>query len=313
MRDELAGWLGSFDRYGGNGADREFYLECWNGDAYVSDRVKFDGVPLRIEHASLANIGGIVPDRLREALAGADDGLPARFIFVWPEPEPITALCERGATDAAERRRKLLKAAARLRALKMGTGDNGRPIPIILRLDDDAFHLFDDQRQDSMGRARCASGLAGGWHGKNAGRLLRLAIVFELLAWAAFDVAAFEPASISADAMVRAGGFVDYAGAMFERVTAGLAITQAQADAAQIARHLLTIAKAAPLRARLKPLNERQLYQHRGFTWARDPKRRAEAFAVLCDASWVRRPRADGHGRPRGDWEVNPRILEAKR
>jgi len=33
VRDELAGWLGSFDRYGGNGADRSFYLECWNGGA----------------------------------------------------------------------------------------------------------------------------------------------------------------------------------------------------------------------------------------------------------------------------------------
>jgi Protein of unknown function (DUF3987) len=27
VREELAGWIGSFDRYGGNGADRAFYLE----------------------------------------------------------------------------------------------------------------------------------------------------------------------------------------------------------------------------------------------------------------------------------------------
>jgi hypothetical protein len=68
---------------------------------------------------------------------------------------------------------------------------------------------------------------------------------------------------------------------MFERVVAGLAITRAQADAAQIARHLLAIAQAAPEGARLKPLNERRLYQLRGFAWARDAKRRAGAFAVL--------------------------------
>jgi hypothetical protein len=77
VRDELAGWLGSFDRYGGEGADRGFYLECWNGAPYVCDRVKFNAVPLRIEHASLSIIGGMVPDRLRDALAEADDGLPA--------------------------------------------------------------------------------------------------------------------------------------------------------------------------------------------------------------------------------------------
>jgi len=312
VRDELAGWLGSFDRYGGEGADRGFYLECWNGAPYVCDRVKFNAVPLRIEHASLSIIGGMVPDRLRDALAEADDGLPARFIFIWPEPVPIASLVERGTTDAADRRNLLEKAARRLRGLKMGTNNHGKAEPIVLRIDHDAFALFDEQRAETMQRARAAAGLAGGWHGKNPGRLLRLALVFECLAWAAHDEQGCEPVSVSADAIVRAGGFIDYAGGMFERVIAGLAITRAQADAAQIARHVLAIAKAAPLGARLKPLNERQLYQHRGFTWARDPKGRAEAFSVLCDAGWVRRPHADGHGRPRGDWQVNPRILEAK-
>jgi hypothetical protein len=81
-RDELAGWLGNMDRYGGKGGDRGFYLECWNGTAYDCDRVKFNGVPLRIEHAALAMLGGMVPDKLREALAEADDGLAARFIYL---------------------------------------------------------------------------------------------------------------------------------------------------------------------------------------------------------------------------------------
>jgi hypothetical protein len=35
-RDELAGWLGSMDRYGGNGAHRAFYLECWNGGSSLN-------------------------------------------------------------------------------------------------------------------------------------------------------------------------------------------------------------------------------------------------------------------------------------
>ena len=313
VRDELAGWLGSFDRYGGNGGDRGFYLECWNGGAYVSDRVKFNGVPLRIERTSLAIVGGMVPDRLREALADADDGLPERFIFIWPDPAPIVPLCERGDTDAAQRRNMLDTAATRLHALRMGTDDQGNPTPIALRLDGDAFRLFDQQRQEAMWRARAACGLAAGWHGKNPGRLLRLALVFEYLAWAACDDGATEPASVSADAVARAGGYIDYAAAMFERVIAGLAITRAQADAAQIARHLLAIAQAAPPHSRLKPLNERNLYQTRGFSWARDERRRAEAFAVLRDAGWLRLPQADGHGRPRGDWQVNPRVFEGKR
>jgi Protein of unknown function (DUF3987) len=230
VRDELAGWFGSFDRYGGDGADRGFYLECWNGGTYVTDRVKFNDVPLRIESISLAIIGGIVPEKVREVLSGPDDGLPARFLFVWPEPTPIAPLCQRGATDSAEGRFKLEKAAERLRTLEMGTDSTSR---IVLPLDGDARWLFDEQRQEAMRQARVASGMAAGWHGKNPGRVLRLSLVFELLAWAARDGVP-EPASVSADAVARAGGYIDYAAAMLERMIGGLAVTRAEADAPRL-------------------------------------------------------------------------------
>jgi hypothetical protein len=312
VRDELAGWLGSFDRYGGKGSDRSFYLECWNGDAFVCDRVRYHNAPLRIERASLAIVGGIVPERLREVLADVDDGLAARLIFVWPEPVPIGPLCNRSAADAAERRTMLHQSARRLRALEMGTDNYGEPAPRMLRLANDALPLFDEQRQDAMRRARLGSGLAAGWHGKNPGRILRLALVLEYLAWVARGDGSPEPTIVSADTVVRAGGYIDYAATMLERTIGGLAIGRAEADAAQIARHMLAVAQRAPPLARLKPLNERALYQTRGFTWARETKRRTEAFLVLQKAGWVRSRQADGYGRPRGDWEVNPRIVSQK-
>jgi hypothetical protein len=312
VRDELAGWLGGFDRYGGNGADRAFYLECWNGGAYVCDRVKFDGTPVRIEHASLAIIGGVVPDRLREALAEADDGLAARFCYVWPEPRPIAPLKKCGDTEAARRREKLRMTARKLRALAMGSDNTGTAAPQALRLEGNAYDLFDAQRQEAMRLARAASGLAAGWHGKNPGRTLRLALVYELLGWAARGDRAPELTSVAADAVVRAGGYIDYGAAMLERVTGGLAVGRAEAGAAQVARYLLAIAQGAPAHSRLKSLNERALYQTHGFTWARDPKRRREAFEALYHAGWLRSSPVDGQGRPRGDWEVNPRIVEAR-
>jgi Protein of unknown function (DUF3987) len=308
VRDELAGWFGSFDRYGGDGADRGFYLECWNGGTYVADRVKFNDVPLRIESISLATIGGIVPEKVRKVLAGPDDGLPARFIFVWPEPTPIAPLCQRGATDTAECRFKLETAAKRLRTLEMGTDFTPR---IILPLDADACWLFDEQRQEAMRRARAASGMAAGWHGKNPGRVLRLSLVFEQLTWAARDGVP-EPAGVSADAVARAGGYIDYAAAMLERVIEWLAIGRGEADAAQIALHVQEIARRAPPRALLKPINERVLYQTRGFSWARDRRRRIEAFLILQESGWIRPLVAEITGRPRGDWQLNPRILEGR-
>lgn len=66
----------------------------------------------------LSIIGGMVPDRLREVLADADDGLVARMLFIWPEPPPIAPLCK--SATSAERRKMLNEAAHRLHALKMG-------------------------------------------------------------------------------------------------------------------------------------------------------------------------------------------------
>ena len=59
VRSELAAWLGQFDRYGGAGADRGFYLECWDGGPHSVDRVKFEGKVLRLPYASLSIVGSI--------------------------------------------------------------------------------------------------------------------------------------------------------------------------------------------------------------------------------------------------------------
>jgi hypothetical protein len=110
---------------------------------------------------------------------------------------------------------------------------------------------------------------------------------------------------VSADAMVRAGAYLDYAAGMLDRVTAGLAIGEAEVDASAIARHLL--ATHAP------QLNERELYRMAGFAWAREDKRRAAALRVLENMGWIRRQIAVGKGRPKSNWEVSPRLRETCR
>jgi hypothetical protein len=302
MRDELAGWLGNHDRYGGHGADRAFYIEAWNGGVYVADRVKHRGQPVRIERTSLAILGGMQPDRLRDVLAGADDGLTARFIYVWPEPAPIAPLKIHD-PKAGARYNRLLSAARRLYGLAMDRDPGGQPAPRMLTLDTSALTLFDELRCEAMKRARLSRGLAAGWHGKTPGRVLRLALGYELLRWAGGDDP--EPSAVSGDAMARAAGYLDYAAAMLDRVTAGLAIGQTEADAAAIGRHILA--------NRLLSLNERALYKGQGWSWLRDRDRRAKAFGVLAEAAWLRAMKAAGQGRPRGDWQVSPRLWEAAR
>ena len=99
------------------------------------------------------------PDRLKEALAGADDGLAARFVYVWPEQPPILPLPIEPDAAARGRRERLTNAALRLFGLPMDGDLAGDPAPRLLPLDRDAFALFDELRQETaMSAARDAAG-----------------------------------------------------------------------------------------------------------------------------------------------------------
>jgi Protein of unknown function (DUF3987) len=297
VRSELSGWLGQFDRYGGAGADRAFYLETWDGGSHVIDRVKFGGVPLRVPYASLAIVGNLQPDHLKKVFTGINDGLAARFIYVWPQPVPP----QRPDRSGAEGRFKMLRDAfAKLRRLNWDHNDFGEPLPMILRLEEPAVDILDRVRKEvfDANEVRGADAMAG-WRGKNHGRLLRLALVFELLQWAiAGDT---EPMSISKEMIARAADFLDYATNMMSHVFQDLSVTDADRDAASLARYI----KASSVTV----LNEREIYQKQ-FHSLRDVQRRKQVFFKLEEAGWIRRVEASTGGRPRGDWNVNPKIRE---
>jgi Protein of unknown function (DUF3987) len=129
-----------------------------------------------------------------------------RFSYVWPDPVPILPLTSEPEPTMRDRRDRLTAAAWRLHALPMDGDPTAEPAPRLLRLDGEALALFNELRMEAMQQARFSRGLAAGWHGKTSGRALRLALVYELLAWAAGVNP--EPRTISVDAMVRAGGYL---------------------------------------------------------------------------------------------------------
>jgi hypothetical protein len=92
VRDELIGWMKSFEKPGREG-DRAFYLEGWDssGAAFSVDRIGRKRVV--IESLCLQVMGGIQPSALesyvRQAVSGGsgDDGFLQRFqLMVYPEP-----------------------------------------------------------------------------------------------------------------------------------------------------------------------------------------------------------------------------------
>jgi hypothetical protein len=84
FRDELLGWIKSFDKYK-KGGDQQMYLEFFNGDAISVDRVS--KAPIRVERPNVNILGGMQPKVLKDMAANnrEDDGFLARFLFVYPE------------------------------------------------------------------------------------------------------------------------------------------------------------------------------------------------------------------------------------
>lgn len=82
--DELAGWIGSLDRYGsgkgGGSSGRGIWLQAYNGGEYNLHRVSRSTVPVR--NLSVSILGGIQPDRLRDLGNLTSDGLLQRFLPV---------------------------------------------------------------------------------------------------------------------------------------------------------------------------------------------------------------------------------------
>lgn len=307
-RDELSGWLGTFDRYSGSGADRAFYLEAWNGGRYSVDLVKLAGKPVSVPYASLAITGGLQPDKLREALSGSDDGLASRLLYVYPKLTPYAPLMRGNDAACGERKRILADAARRLRALAMTTSDKGNPIAKAIPLSDAALALFEINRRESIDSARHSRGLLAGWHGKNAGRALRLALGIEFLSWAILPDGTPEPIEVSGDAMACAAAYLDYSTAMFERVINGLAMDVAESDAADVMEYIAPLVLSHHAGNEPQVINERKLYQSKGYRHLRNSDRRRNAFKVLERYGWVQQVPTVSTGRQKGDWITNPQL-----
>lgn len=81
-QDEVSGWIGSMEKYGGKGgsADRAFWLTAFNGGPVTIDRLGRGET--FVNNLAVAFVGGVQPDRLMELGNLASDGLLQRFLPV---------------------------------------------------------------------------------------------------------------------------------------------------------------------------------------------------------------------------------------
>jgi len=293
VRDELSGWLLGFDRYS-KGGERSFWIEAFGGRAFTVDRVKAGG-SIRIPRLSIGVFGGIQPDRLTSLLfTGDDDGLPARFIWVWPDPLPPVRPTGSPAKDA------VMSGLRRLASLRPGETEGGE-FPILMRLDPKAADTLQEWRLEHTVAIRGKSGMVESAWGKLPGTLVRIAMILELSTWALLPAGTPEPATISEASLLRALLLVeDYLKPMMDRVYGDAALPQDERNAASLARHIAHNGLTA--------INVREMSRSARIPGIKDKAAMKAAIGALVEAGWLRQDETPTGGRRRSDFLVNPKV-----
>lgn len=291
-RDELAGLIAGMERYQQNGAARMFFTECFGGRMHTVDRKH--APPIIIPNLLASILGGLQPDKFNALLRNtADDGLAARFLWIFPQPQPFVRPTRKGDPEL------VLNALRRLRSLPMP--DNA---PVVLPLDATAADIVAEWIPEYERRQRYSSGLLASWRGKVRGMMVRLALVLDHLKWA-FDGNGDPPRSVTADAVMRSTMlFTEYFDPMACRIFGDSRQTPAERNASATARWIVDGA--------IQDFTKRDLYRdHRPGNITKADEAEA-AISVLVSAGWIRSAplRAGANaGRSQDRYEVNPEVF----
>lgn len=190
-RDELAGWIGSFDRYaskGKAGADSANWLSMFNAESIIVDRKT--GIPrtMHVPQAAVCVSGGIQPAILQRALSleHRASGLAARLLMTCP-PRKAKRWAEADIDPSAEA--ELVRLFDKLYELQPATGEDGDPRPVLVRLSGDAKAAWKTYyNAHAVEQADLTGDMAAAWS-KLEEYAARLAMVIHFTRWATGDVA----------------------------------------------------------------------------------------------------------------------------
>jgi 5S rRNA maturation endonuclease (ribonuclease M5) len=201
-RDELAGWIGSFDRYasGKGGADASHWLSMHNGDSIIVDRKTGFPRTIFVKQAAVSVCGGIQPGILNRALGKEhrESGLAARLLLTCP-PRLPKRWTDADIDPALETDIEHL--LDRLLELQPTHGVDGEPRAVVIRLTPEAkelFKAFYNEHADEQ--VELTGDLSAAWS-KLEEYAARLALIVHFVRWAANDPTLADPDEVDAVSM----------------------------------------------------------------------------------------------------------------
>jgi hypothetical protein len=293
VADELARLFMNLERYSG-GSDRAFWLEAWDGNSFIVERLGRPPVILR--HLLVGVVGGFQPDLLARTFAGDSDGIYSRFLYAWPPEAPFREPTD----DADEVDPEIINAFGRLASLQ--AGDEEAFAPRSVPLTADARHEFAQFAQFAHQERQLLEGRDREYWCKGTAHVLRLSGVLSFLEWAWSGGA--EPQAIDArhvwSAVLLWKGYLWPHGRAALRL---VGLTDKHGHARTVLRWL---------HASNKAIMSREEVRREALAQRLDAGETQALLDMLVRAGWLRESsvKVSGPGRPPRRWEVNPRLFE---
>jgi hypothetical protein len=236
VKDELAAWVNSFDRYaakGRQGAEAAKWIEMFGGRPVIIDRKNESAPVIYVARAAVSIGGGIQPGVLRRVISQEyrDNGLLARLLLAWPPRQAKRWLdCDVDVSLV----RTLGAAYDRLFELAPGQDEDGDPAPKLVTMTPDAKTLFIDfVNKHGIEQTDLDGDLAAAWS-KLEGYAARLALVHHLTRWATGGVA--DDGLLDADSMSAGIELSRWFANEARRVYAGLEETDQERETAELCK-----------------------------------------------------------------------------
>ena len=250
-RDELAGWLASFNQYkAGQGSDVAHWLEMYRAGLLLVDR-KTDKTTISVPHAAVCVAGGIQPETLQRFLTPEffENGLAARLLLAMPPKRPkqwTEAEVDNSTMQA------IMNLFKELWDFKPGKNVEGEPEPADVTLTEAAKALYVDfYNRHAREQADLGGELSAAWS-KLEGYAARLALVVHCVRQAMGDDPTVDPWRCDEVSMAAGIALAEWFGGEAKRVYAVLSESRQGRDR----RRLVDLIQAKRGRVTVRSLSD---------------------------------------------------------